>query len=602
MKLNFHPTRAAVLVGAALLSATFAFPVMAAGGASGPKVAYMAQGNIGEVMVNPYRIAPLTAVIRSGGYVVKNASVRIVPKQNGQEIRYSVSDENVRTAGGIPVFGLYPDWLNTVEVEYDRVFNGKTEHFSDRYQLYAAPVFLRSNGTPGQTHTTFNVKVLKMDPAFKDRLYFINNLIPTPPDASRVVWNNPMGGALEWAFGPENAIVDSTGTVRWYLNPDVEMYDPDQPYKAGIMMGFEQTADGGLLFGYGQRYAKYDMTGREIFNRRLPMGYADYSHGLDAAQNGHIFLRVSAADHRRLDGKRVHTVRDVIAEVDQDGRVVDEFRLFEILDPYRDNVIKALDQGAVCLNIDASQAGKTLSADELAAMDKNDRFGDIAGVGAGRNWAHVNSVDYDPADDSIIISSRHQSAVIKIGRDKAVKWILSAPNGWNDQLKGKVLTPVDAGGKPITCRIGRCEGEFDWTWTQHTGWKVDELSEPGVTVLTVFDNGDGRAFQQPENAAEKYSRAVMYRIDEKKGTVEQIWEYGKKRGHELYSAITSSVEYQADHDSIVVYWASRKLAEGGEPILTEFKRGGQEPVFEMALKGTMGYRAVVIDVKKAFNP
>ncbi len=161
---------------------------------------------------------------------------------------------------------------------------------------------------------------------------------------------------------------------------------------------------------------------------------------------------------------------------------------------------------------------------------------------------------------------------------------------------------MDAGGKPITCRIGRCEGEFDWTWTQHTGWKVDELSEPGVTVLTVFDNGDGRAFQQPENAAEKYSRAVMYRIDEKKGTVEQIWEYGKKRGHELYSAITSSVEYQADHDSLVVYWASRKLAEGGEPILTEFKRGGQEPVFEMVLKGTMGYRAVVIDVKKAFNP
>ncbi|EAK8296709.1 hypothetical protein E7M00_05960 [Campylobacter jejuni] len=33
-------------------------------------------------------------------------------------------------------------------------------------------------------------------------------------------------------------------------------------------------------------------------------------------------------------------------------------------------------------------------------------------------WAHVNSVDYDPSDDSIIISSSHQSAVVKIGRDK----------------------------------------------------------------------------------------------------------------------------------------------------------------------------------------
>lgn len=38
MKLNFHPTRAAVLVGAALLSATFAFPAMAAGGAESVQI------------------------------------------------------------------------------------------------------------------------------------------------------------------------------------------------------------------------------------------------------------------------------------------------------------------------------------------------------------------------------------------------------------------------------------------------------------------------------------------------------------------------------------------------------------------------------------
>ena len=52
--------------------------------------------------------------------------------------------------------------------------------------------------------------------------------------------------------------------------------------------------------------------------------------------------------------KNVHTVRDVIAEVDANGTVVDEWRLMDILDPYRDNVLKVLDQGAVCLNIDAS--------------------------------------------------------------------------------------------------------------------------------------------------------------------------------------------------------------------------------------------------------
>mgnify|MGYP000603428942 FL=1 len=31
-----------------------------------------------------------------------------------------------------------------------------------------------------------------------------------------------------------------------------------------------------MSWGYGQRYAKYDIMGREIFNRRLPTGYADF--------------------------------------------------------------------------------------------------------------------------------------------------------------------------------------------------------------------------------------------------------------------------------------------------------------------------------------
>ncbi|TEY10888.1 hypothetical protein ELQ17_00250 [Campylobacter sp. US18a] len=37
--------------------------------------------------------------------------------------------------------------------------------------------------------------------------------------------------------------------------------------------------------------------------------------------------------------------------------------------------------------------------------------------------------DYNPSDDSIIISSRHQSAVVKIGRDKKIKWIKKKGGG-----------------------------------------------------------------------------------------------------------------------------------------------------------------------------
>ncbi len=597
LKLITAATAAALLIPAA----------QAAGGSSGPKVGMPVQGQIGEVVGNPYKIAPLTAVIRAGGYQLKDATVRIVPKAGGQEITYHVSDKQLRTHAGIPVFGLYPDYNNTVEVSYTRV-DGKTTKRIEKeiYRIYAPAVYTEISGSMNQHHNMFDVEVKKVDKEFSDRLYFINNFLTTGGMQARVTWNNPMGGALEWQYYPQNAVIDTKGEVRWYMfvNP---IYDMESIYWSGIMMGFHQQDDGAISFGYGQRYAKYDLMGREIFNRRLPAGYADFSHAMDPAQNGHYFIRVSSADYRRPDGKRVHTVRDVIAEVDQNGNVVDDFRLFEILDPYRDNVIKAMDQGAVCLNIDASQSGQTLTQEDLVKMDKTDNFGDIAGVGAGRNWAHVNSVDYDPTDDSIIISSRHQSALIKIGRDKEVKWIVASPEGWKGELKDKVLTPVDADGKPIKCEGSKCEGDFDWTWTQHTGWRIDQKSDKDIFYLSVFDNGDARGMEQPPLPDMKYSRAVIYKIDQKKMTVQQIWEYGKERGFEWYSPVTSVTEYQADKNSVFVYSATAGLTmkrwnvEAANPIINEFKWGAKEPSVEIQLKSTMGYRALPISVDKAFN-
>ena len=305
---------------------------------------------------------------------------------------------------------------------------------------------------------------------------------------------------------------------------------------------------------------------------------------MDDAQNGHYFLRVASSNYLRDDGKHVRTVRDMIAEVDKNGVVVEEWRLADILDPYRDNVLKVLDQGAVCLNIDASQAGKTLTAEEIAKADSSDNFGDVVGTGAGRNWAHVNSVDYDPEDDSIIISSRHQSAIIKIGRDKS--------------------------GKPISCTDTTCEGGFDWTWTQHTAFKIDEKSKGDIIYVSAFDNGDARGMEQPALPDMKYSRSVIYKIDQKKMTVEQIWEWGKERGHSLFSAVTSLTEYQADKDSVMMYFATAgaqyDLKTGAfntapNPTIFEFKWMATEPSVEIQLLDCTGYQAWPFSIDKAMN-
>ncbi len=64
--MNCKMKKAAAVCLAAVLSMGISSAVLAAGGSSGPAVKYAKQGQIGEVITNPYRIAPLTAIIRSG--------------------------------------------------------------------------------------------------------------------------------------------------------------------------------------------------------------------------------------------------------------------------------------------------------------------------------------------------------------------------------------------------------------------------------------------------------------------------------------------------------------------------------------------------------
>ncbi|MCU8646589.1 aryl-sulfate sulfotransferase N-terminal domain-containing protein, partial [Escherichia coli] len=96
MKFKYALTSLALSVAAITSIPDTAFAI---GGASGAKIDYQRQGQLGEVVMNPYDIAPLTAVIRNGGYQLRDVSVRIVPKENGQEIAYKVNNKYLLTYG-----------------------------------------------------------------------------------------------------------------------------------------------------------------------------------------------------------------------------------------------------------------------------------------------------------------------------------------------------------------------------------------------------------------------------------------------------------------------------------------------------------------------
>lgn len=547
---------------------------------------------LGAIVVNPYGVAPLTAVIRDGGQTLSNARVRVLGRgEQGVDIHYAVSDKALWTHGGIPLFGLYPDYRNQVEV----VYSLKGERIRERYQVYAPAV--RLPVVAAQQGALPEVRPLQVDGRLKSRLYLFNHLLTAIPGSNRQLKWNAQGGAAEWDSVGINWISDSNGEVRWYL--DIErLHDSTQVDGLGASMGFQQTADGKLIWGQGQRYFKHDLLGRAIWERRLPAKFADFSHELRQTTKGTYLLRVGTSDYRRDDGKQVRSVRDQIIELDESGEVLDFWDLGRILDPYRADLLHTLGKEVVLLPEAASKSEQLLE-NELQEGDDLP-FGDLPGVGIGRNWAHVNSIAHDPADDAIIISARHQG-VVKIGRDKQVKWLLAAPQGWRADLQDKLLTPVDSSGKPLAVDgQGRYAEGFDWSWTQHTAWLTAKGS------LTVFDNGWGRNFA-PTRLTGNYSRAVEYRIDESQGTVEQLWEYGKERGDDWYSPITSTVEYQADSDTQLIYSASvnfltrEKLTR---PVLTEVRYGSQEVLAEYQIishqPGNVGYRALVIDLSKAF--
>ena len=104
-----------------------------------------------------------------------------------------------------------------------------------------------------------------------------------------------------------------------------------------------------------------------------------------------------------------------------------------------------------------------------------------------------------------------------------------------------------------------------------------------MIYISAFDNGDARGMEQPALPEMKYSRAVVYKVDQKKMTVEQVWEYGKERGHAWYSPVTSLTEYYQDKNSVFVYSAT---AGADFDLTTGAMKGLPNPYIERVPLGT----------------
>ena len=215
------------------------------------------------------------------------------------------------------------------------------------------------------------------------------------------------------------------------------------------------------------------------------------------------------------------------------------------------------------------------SREELALseiLDKN-RVRSIVG-GATGDWAHLNWIDYNPEDESLILSLRHQSAIIKLKKgnssalnDYSVDWILGNPTNWDTDTY-----PLLSMGMSFD------DGLSDFPSNQHYANMIPS-TDAKIHIL-LFDNGLNRGHYPPSMSnIPQESRIVEYAIDEKAKTVDLVWEYN----HPKYSGASQrgSVK-QLPNGHRLILWPDEGGTDHPKAIIEELDTNGNT-VFEAYL-------------------
>lgn len=136
------------------------------------------------------------------------------------------------------------------------------------------------------------------------------------------------------------------------------------------------------------------------------------------------------------------------------------------------------------------------------------------------DWLHLNTVQYLEEDDSLIVSSRETSTIIKVEQvhsDPQLTWLMGDPDFWTDTAYADLsLTP---------------EGDFVFQYGQHSVEYAGAGDQDGVYYLSLFNNNywslntrdytpelDESVSQSLYGDSGDNSWVYLYKVDENQGT------------------------------------------------------------------------------------
>lgn len=287
---------------------------------------------------------------------------------------------------------------------------------------------------------------------------------------------------LQWGY---TAAYDDKGEVRWYT--------------PNMCMDFHFMASGNMLcLPTVNNLIEINPLGETVAEWSPPMlGVDSIHHAAIELPDGNLVLL--STELRFIDGyptagggKTTYpVVGDVVVEFTRKGVVVGVWKVLDYLDPY------------------------------TYTSGFNDTFwnNQYKVSGGVKDWSHGNSLFYDEQEDELIVSLRHQSMVIALGRsDGLLHWRFG--EGGDFSLEGP--------------------GEFQ-VW-QHSA----ELTSDRTLIL--FDNGNIK----PGGAV---SRAVEFDLGTKDAeagpwTAQQVWSF--EDDEPFFSPVLSEVDELSNGNILVV--------------------------------------------------
>jgi hypothetical protein len=166
-------------------------------------------------------------------------------------------------------------------------------------------------------------------------------------------------------------------------------------------------------------------------------------------------------------------------------------------------------------------------------------YDSLSTIASGYDWAHPNGVV--PDADGLIVSARHQDAVIRLDGAGALDWILGTPAGWTAPWTDHLLAPV---------------GAIVWPYHAH----APEVAPDGTILL--FDNHDRGYDPYEDEVAPLRSGVAGFRVEDR--SVQMAFRFDATATGPLYSWAGGDCDVQPTTGNVLVNYGLLD-AEGTVP-------------------------------------